>query len=113
VIDRLVSVEAQLQWAGQRFLQQILTEAQATFWERRADEFDAARSKPGDFEPPRLAVTPQERADRDRDLHETALACRRKAQILRELGDPEMAYVLALAILEPLAPENRVEGVAA
>lgn len=109
-IERLVSVEAQIEQAGRRILQDVFTEAQAAYWERRAQTFEDARRKPGDYQPPHLQVTEEERAQRDRDLAETALACRRKAEFIRAHGDQETAHMIAMAVCDPLSAQNRESG---
>lgn len=62
----------------ERFLQQTLCEATALYWRRRADEFDAARSRPGDYAG---AATPAEIAARDAGLAASAQECRLAAEL--------------------------------
>lgn len=103
--NRILTAEQEIEEAALRNLQQILNEGLAATWERRARQFEEARPKPGDY---MGQATPAEIAERDRDLAETARACRLKAVIVRELGDPEIRYSMAVALLDDLAPENRV-----
>ncbi len=110
--ERLVSIEDKVEQASRRILEDIFAEGLAAFWDRRADEFEDARAKPGDYQPPHLQVTEEERAQRDRDLAETALACRRRAQFIRAHGDQEAVYMVALAVLDPLAARDDGEAVA-
>lgn len=56
-----------------RVLQDALTEATRAYWRHRADMFEAARSRPGDFVG---NATPEQIADRDARLAEIAMACR-------------------------------------
>ena len=107
--ERLVSVEEQVEQAGRRILQDVFNESLATCWERRAQTFEDARRKPGDYVPLHSRIDPEERAKRDRDLAETALACRRKAEFIRAYGDQEAAFMVAVAVCEPLSAENRIE----
>lgn len=109
-IERLVSVEAQIEQAGRRILQDVFTEGLAAYWERRAQTFEDARAKPGDYQPPHLQVTEEERAQRDRDLAETALACRRRAEFIRAHGDQEAVYMVAVGVCDPLSAQNRESG---
>lgn len=111
-IERLVSVEAQIEQAGRRILQDVFTEGMAAYWERRADEFEDARAKPGDYVPLHSRIDPAERGARDRDLAETALACRRRAEFIRLYGDQEAIRMVALAVLDPLAARDDGEAVA-
>lgn len=108
--ERLVSIEDKIEQAGRRILQDILAEGLAAYWQRRADEFEAARAKPGDYVPLHSRIDPEERAQRDRDLAETALACRRRAEFIRAYGDEEATYMVATAICDPLSAQNRESG---
>lgn len=110
--ERLVSIEDKVEQASRRILQDVFTEGLAAYWERRAQTFEDARAKPGDYQPPHLQVTEEERAQRDRGLAETALACRRRAQFIRAHGDQETAHMVALAVLDPLAARDDGEAVA-
>lgn len=110
--ERLVSIEDKVEQASRRILQDVFTEGLAAYWERRAQTFEDARAKPGDYVPLHSRIDPAERGARDRDLAETALACRRKAQSIRAHGDSEAVYMVALAVLDPLAARDDGEAVA-
>ena len=61
-----------------RVVQDALAEADAAYWLRRADAFDAARPRRGDFHG---RASRQELAQRDQRLAETAAACRARAAV--------------------------------
>lgn len=61
-----------------RVVQQAFTDALRWSWEQRADEFEAARPKRGEFHG---NATREELLDRDRRLAEIAQACRNRASI--------------------------------
>ena len=63
-----------------RFLQDALTSAQADQWDARAEVFEAARVRPGDFNG---SATPAELAERDARNAATAQECRNHAAVLR------------------------------
>lgn len=71
-------LEPYVQHCRARFLQDMLTEATSAYWTRRAEAFDAARSRPGDY-PGR--TTAEQRAARDRRLATVAQACRHRAEV--------------------------------
>ena len=73
-----------------RVLQDALTEATAAYWKRRAQAFEDAAPRPGDFNGRASRAELQEAYDR---CHETALACRNHAELLRTLRP------------EPISPE--------
>lgn len=79
-----------------RFLEQLITDASATHWERRAAAFDAARPRPGDYHG---RATQAELAERDRRCRETAAACRAHAALLRQVHGLPGAAREALMIL--------------
>lgn len=66
-----------------RFLEQLLTECTATYWERRAATFDQARPRSDDYAGRARPADLAARDDRNRD---TAQACRRHAQLIRTGG---------------------------
>jgi hypothetical protein len=70
---------------GARVLQDCLTEATASYWVQRAYQFMEAAPKPGDFHG--RAFRAQLVEARTRCLA-TALACRRRAQLIMD-GRPE------------------------
>ena len=64
-----------------RVLQDCLTAALPTVWERRAAAWEDARPRRGDF---LGRATRDELVDRDQRCREIAEACRRHARLLRE-----------------------------
>ncbi|GAB6983519.1 hypothetical protein [Nocardioides pyridinolyticus] len=60
----------------QRVLQDALTEATATYWLRRAEQFEAAKPRPGDFHG---LLTPAELSAKWSELDSIARACRVRA----------------------------------
>lgn len=72
-----------------RFYRRAVAEAMAAAipgqWERRADQLDAARPRPGDY---LGRSTPEGRAALDRQLAQDAERCRRHAQLLRDNPHP-------------------------
>lgn len=92
---RLISFLDMLNWSALRLLQDALTDGDVHYWQRRAQQFEDARRKPGEY----LGRTTQaEREARDRDLAETAAACRAKAQFVRLYGDPELTGAASIVI---------------
>lgn len=79
-----------------RFLEQLLSEATAIYWTRRAATFDQARPRPGDYAG---RATPADLAARDLRCRETAQACRHHAQLIRSAGTLAGAASEALLIL--------------
>lgn len=61
-----------------RVVQDALAEATAAYWQRRAEEFDAALPRPGDYPG---EATPEEREARRQRVAQTALACRQRAAV--------------------------------
>lgn len=68
-----------------RVLQDALTEAEAAYWDRRADTFEAARPRPDDFTG---QATPQQLARRAARLTDVAQACRARAALIRSEPAP-------------------------
>lgn len=73
--DKITDPEAAVLRCAERFVQDLVTEATAAYWYRRAEALEAARDQPGDYGPPR--PTPA-----DQSLAEAALACRRHAFLI-------------------------------
>lgn len=72
-----------------RFLEQLLTEATADYWERRAEAFELAAPRPGDY----LGhQTPEELARRAQRAAERATACRNHAALIRATGVGRLAW---------------------
>lgn len=65
-----------------RVLQDAFTDARAVNWLKRAQTFENARPRPGDF-PGR--ATPAQIAEQDRRLAAAALACRNHAWLIKRL----------------------------
>ena len=63
-----------------RLIQDACQEARADYWDRRAEEFERARPKPGDRTG---RATPEQIAEQDRRTAATAEACRQRAQLIR------------------------------
>lgn len=61
-----------------RVVQDALNDASAYYWDRRADDFEAARPKPGDY--PGKATLADLRAA-DVRCREAAEACRKRARV--------------------------------
>lgn len=61
-----------------RVVQDALTEATASYWERRAAAFQDARPRPGDYTG---NATAADLADADRRCAEVARACRAKSTV--------------------------------
>ena len=62
-----------------RAVQEAISNAMAATWRRRADMFDQARPRPGDY---RGQATAEQIAEADRRCAEVALACRSHAAAL-------------------------------
>lgn len=71
-----------------RFLEQLLSEATAVHWERRAQTFEQARPRPTDYVG---RARPADLEALDQRCRETAQACRRHAQLIRTTGLPGAA----------------------
>lgn len=90
-----------------RFLEQVLTEATAVYWEHRAAEFDQAQHVTGPVERCRTwrqgdyagKASQEDRAARDARCRDTAQACRNHAQLIRNAGPLPGVAVEALQIL--------------
>jgi hypothetical protein len=83
-LSRVVDHVAQFQ---RRSIAGAVLDASATQWLKRADEFEAARPRPGDYYG--QASREQLRARWD-ELTQIAKACRAKATVLRELDMPDV-----------------------
>lgn len=64
-----------------RVLQDCLSAALPTVWERRAAAWEAARPRPGDYNG---QATRDDLVDRDERCWQTAEACRAHARVLRD-----------------------------
>lgn len=76
-----------------RLLQDALNEARRSWWLKRAEDFERAKPRPGDFNG--RATIEQLRA-RWRWCHATAQACRNKAALIAMTADEFQAEVDAL-----------------
>lgn len=74
-----------------RVIQDALAEATAAYWHRRAQTFEDARSRPGDYAG---EATPEHIAARDAELTGIAQACRARAA-LAHLTDTTPEAILA------------------
>ncbi|MFZ1114441.1 MAG: hypothetical protein WAN44_01265 [Propionibacteriaceae bacterium] len=83
-----------------RILQDALTEATAGCWIHRAYQFLEAAPRKGDFHG---TTNADELWERWSDCMNTALACRRRAQLIIE-GRPEEISSEVLVALEEVAP---------
>lgn len=63
-----------------RVMQDALAEATSGYWRRRAEAFEAARPRPGDFTG---QAPPEQLTEQDRRCAEIAHACRNAATIAR------------------------------
>lgn len=68
-----------------RFLQQLITEGTADYWDRRADEWRSIAPRPGDY-PGR--ATPDQLAQQRTRCLEVATQCHRHAELIRS-SNPE------------------------
>lgn len=66
-----------------RVMQDALAEATEMYWLRRADTFEDARPREGDFTG---EASVQELMDRDQALKDLAEECRRRAAVRENLG---------------------------
>lgn len=82
-----------------RVLQDALTEATAAYWIRRAEAFEAAAPRPGDWHGFAQADDLVDQAVRCRQIAEN---CRHHAQLIRESA-PELISAAVLAALEEVA----------
>jgi hypothetical protein len=69
---------AQIDHARMRFLADALQEATAFYWQRRAETFEWAMPRPGDFTG---RATPADLEARRQRLAAVAQACRERAQV--------------------------------
>jgi len=84
-----------------RVLQGMLSDGLPATWERRAEAFEAARPRPGDFHG---RADPQALAAADERNAAAAEACRRHAQALRE--HPHQIDPLVFDVLAELARQE-------
>ena len=107
-VDRLLDFLDLLDWSALRLLQDALLDGDVHYWERRAQQFEWARPRPGEW---LGQSTEAERAERDQRLAETAQACRRKAEFCRMYGDPELLGA-ASAVIAGIMDDYRQEAAA-
>ena len=69
---------AYIEYFQKRVVQDAITEASAGYWRSRADRFEAAMQRPGDYTG--QATEADLLAQRDR-LEQTATACRARAEV--------------------------------
>lgn len=93
--DRLLAFLDLLNWSALRMLQDALLDGDVRYWQRRAEDFEWARPRPGEW---RGQATEAERAERDQRLAETAEACRAKAAFVELYGDPELLGAASIVI---------------
>jgi hypothetical protein len=82
-----------------RLLQDCLTEATVVFWRRRAQTFEDAAPRPGDFTGQASKVDLARRAERCREI---AAACRHHADVI-ESGQPEPISADVAALIREAA----------
>lgn len=75
MVNDITDPEASVLRAAERFVQDVVLEATAAYWYRRAEALEGARDRPTDYGPPR--PTPA-----DQSLADAALACRRHAFLI-------------------------------
>jgi hypothetical protein len=80
-----------------RVIADAVLDASATRWLKRAEEFEAARPRHGDFHG---QATREQLHARWDELTEIAKACRAKAALLRELDMPDVLAVVDEALEE-------------
>lgn len=90
-----------------RFLEQLLTEATAAYWDRRAQTFEACRPSPADY--PGRAGRAALRA-RDQRCREVAEACRHHAELIRDEGLHGAARMAYEALAEANNGDNTPAG---
>lgn len=71
-----------------RVCQDAWAEAWSVYWVRRAETFEAAAARPGDFTG---QATEAEQDERARRIVETAVACRNRATLVDGLADEQLA----------------------
>ena len=106
--DRLLDFLDLLNWSALRLLQDALLDGDVHYWQRRAEDFEWARPRPGEWTG---QSTEAERAERDQRLAETAQACRAKAEFVRRYGDPELLGSASI-VLAGLMDDHRQEEAA-
>lgn len=80
-----------------RFLAQLLSEATADYWERRAETFEAARPRAGDYTG---RATADQLDEVDKRCAQAAEACRFHAWLIRTEGAPGAARDALAALSE-------------
>jgi len=80
---------------GARLLQDALAEATATYWRKRADDFERARSRPGDYHG---TASPEQITEADARLTTQADACRHRADAA--LQDSDVLDLIVQAVLD-------------
>ena len=75
-----MNLDDHLDHFGYRLLRDAMNEATAGYWLRRAEDFERARPRPGDYAG---QATEVDIARRDARLREAAQACRAKAAAVR------------------------------
>lgn len=78
-------VEAQLSRFSVRLIEEAISDALPFVWERRAEQLEQARPRPGDFNG---LATAEDLATRDQRLAEQAAAVREHAELLRRYPVP-------------------------
>lgn len=86
-----------------RVLQDALAQATAAYWRRRAEVWEAARPRPGDFTG---AATTEELAEANMRCAATALACRQRAAVSLLWDDPDDADLVECCLAEAEAAEG-------
>ena len=76
-------LETHAQHFTRRVVEDAVTEATAECWEHRAETFEQARPQPGDYTG---CATPAQLKAADQRCALAALACRRMAWLVRDLG---------------------------
>ena len=75
---RVADLDAYVEHFRHRVLQDALTEATCAYWNRRAEVFEAAIPRAGDFTG---SATPEEIEDRRMRVAAMTLACRQRAAL--------------------------------
>lgn len=88
-----------IKYAQHRFLQDALTMATAAYWRKRAEDFEAARPRPGDYNG---NATPEQLKARDERMAGIARACRNHAALLGA-GQPSRISDEVAAVLREVA----------
>lgn len=96
----LLADERTLERVAVRVLEDAFTEAVPDYWERRAERFEAARPRPGDF-PGRAGQAALDAADAR--LAATAQACREAAELARTTRPWWVADLVAEEVADAVA----------